>query len=494
MFPDEQEEGGFDEISQQQPGSRSASSRIRNYSNPFSRGRQYQQPRDFPRERLHQHQPRASSLSSPQRLNRQLFPGSSSSPYKNRSTSARRHQNPRTENAARGLSRVMVRNPYASSTSRQTRRRRSASSSTTTTTREESRRESAARSGSSGNSNILIINVDDSDDDKEEDEEESSDEEGEVNDRNENDDDDEKEEGIEVLAVESLDSVLRKRMREAEENGEMVDLSSDGDPPIPPPPAVKQKITVDDKGHEIVWLDDDDEEDNDKDTGDNNCGDVVIKMTATAIKCVVCDEPSNSEGICQTCSDEFSAVTTGLVGQEKQKDPQPVQQTEHGNKSGRCCKKCGGSTDHGQRCTKRSCSTNHHDENRWSAVTQEDDLLFALDDDDFGMSSDGGDDSQGSSLSQEFSQESAFQTNNEPFGSLQRRRIIPRASMRSLSPPPSPFPEERSRTYPAPSESGREVTKAIRNPYRRSSTQTKQQQQHPRRMSLHDPKVPTFAL
>lgn len=158
-------------------------------------------------------------------------------------------------------------------------------------------------------------------------------------------DDDEAEDDVAVVAIESLDSVLRKRMREAEENGEVVDLSSDteeADPSRPPPP--KKKITFDEKGHEIVWVDEDEIED---EGGDENTEIAVVETTASpqnkakaspqnkakatnhalSHKCPICGNSSHQQGICQACSDAFDADTDSSVNDDQGKLKEPDEES-----------------------------------------------------------------------------------------------------------------------------------------------------------------------
>lgn len=65
------------------------------------------------------------------------------------------------------------------------------------------------------------------------------------------------EDGVAVLAVNSVHDVLQERLDKAVQKGQVVDLTDDS-PPLPRKPL---KTTRDARGHEIIWLDDGDEED-----------------------------------------------------------------------------------------------------------------------------------------------------------------------------------------------------------------------------------------
>jgi hypothetical protein len=65
------------------------------------------------------------------------------------------------------------------------------------------------------------------------------------------------EDGVAVLAVNSVHDVLQERLDKAVQKGQVVDLTDDS-PPLPRKPL---KTTRDARGHEIIWLDDDDDGD-----------------------------------------------------------------------------------------------------------------------------------------------------------------------------------------------------------------------------------------
>jgi hypothetical protein len=67
------------------------------------------------------------------------------------------------------------------------------------------------------------------------------------------DDDD----GVALLAVNSVHVVMQERLDKAVQKGQVVDLTDDS------PPHKPLKTTRDSQGHAIIWLDDDDDDDDD---------------------------------------------------------------------------------------------------------------------------------------------------------------------------------------------------------------------------------------
>ena len=134
-----------------------------------------------------------------------------------------------------------------------------------------------------------------------------------TNKKAENPNEDDDDEPVAVVAVNSLETVLQERFKVAEAKGEIVDLSAETEIAVAPS-SLHLKTTIDSEGHEVICLDDDDDEGETtghsavekQQTGKRHIAEEdsdieVIEPKRRPIPCPKCNNPFDQQGSCASC-------------------------------------------------------------------------------------------------------------------------------------------------------------------------------------------------